>query len=362
MKKTKKIIILFCFAVFVFNLFSVNLMALDLIDSKNEMQDATNSVNRLISVLDENRVVNTSYPLYGSNNDIVGYCFLLSPIGYVITSTNSAVVEASFEDCKSYQMLKELSNDMVYYAGPMSYYRKTNNEYVNVLTQNIMAVDSFEQSVNAYIAKTSVDAKESLSTTSTVQPASVILRYDIEGTLRSSISYNPTGICGATAAAILLMYYYDYKNQNIVPDEYVSTDAVSLIQYLVPSIHGDISNPTGAILEDVRDGLDLYFLDMEISTVNLGSNIGYETVTNLTYLENSLNHTYLDMKAEITSDRPIIVMLNGAPTYGNHFVVAHSVMQDASGGTYYIYANDGWGSNNVLINIEYAVGYVCLNK
>ena len=168
----------------------------------------------------------------------------------------------------------------------------------------------------------------------------------LPGTLRR-YSYNTGVICGSTAAAIMLMYYRDYIDSWVVPSWHDTTTGESLIELIRPEINGD--PPQGAFCSDVVRGLNFYFRWRGISDEY-----------SATWSSGGMNATtYNALKAQITSNNPVEILINSHPTYGNHFVVAHGVEKELHGGStyYYIYAGDGWGSNNVLISLRYLREY-----
>lgn len=68
------------------------------------------------------------------------------------------------------------------------------------------------------------------------------------------------------------------------------------------------------------------------------------------------------MKNIIQSNRPIVLLINSNPTYGDHYITVYEVFQDVGYvDAYYVNAMDGWGSTTT-VSLNYATGYVYFNK
>ena len=282
--------------------------------------------------------IETYKALLDENENTISYCFFLDPAGYVIIDTNAEVVEAAFESTASYEALIN-QDENIYYAGPLSYYTKEAFKYNNVVTQEEVPTNIVNISISEFTD--TVNTASQHATYDAVVTPNYITTNKLSGTLQT-YSYNTGVICGSTAAAIMLMYYRDYRDSWVVPSWHDTPTGQSLIELIRPEINGD--PPQGAFCSDVVRGLNFYFrwrgiADQYSSTWTTASNS---------------STTYNLIKSLITSNKPVELLINDHPTYGNHFVVAHGVEKELHGSTYYyIYAGDGWGSNNVLISFRY---------
>lgn len=143
-------------------------------------------------------------------------------------------------------------------------------------------------------------------------------------------SYNPNGICGSTAAAMLLRWYDIYVNTKYVPASLVSSSGTSLIKHLVPYIDGE--NP-GSKPGEVYSGIQDYCTDQKISHSG-----GLEAVSS----------DYII--GRVSSDGvPYIMGLRASSSYGAHWVTGYGYT--LSGSTCYAIVNDGHGKTDVSINI-----------
>lgn len=286
--------------------------------------------------------------LYGANDLVLAHCYFLRPEGYVIVDTNGMVTEAAFEATASYRAL-QAGTEKIYYTGALSYYVKGNENYRDIVSQETVSAEAVasalvthREMVQSNAVKTSL-----LQRNQSIQPQSSVVNQFATGSLRK-YSYNPNVICGSTAAAILLMYYRDYKDSWIVPSWHVTDTGESLINLLVPQINGD--PPQVAYSSDVALGLNWYFRWRGISD---------QYYSNWNQFVSQAD-TYEKFLSYMLASTPVEVLINNHGVYGNHFVVAHGVQLKWFGGdvySYYMFVGDGWGSNDVLISMSYIRSY-----
>lgn len=294
----------------------------------------------------DNIQLDGSVALLDSNNEIAARCFFLKPAGYVIIRNDYLIAEAAFSDTKSAQMLREHAGENIYYGGALTYFTQdTAEEYTEILSNTEVSSEEAVATIQSAeeIAQLST---ATMAKSTSIQPAATLSFY-IRGSLREGWDYNPDGRCGATAAAITLAYFADYIDSWVVPSWHMTSNGQSLTELLTPWIHPTDSagNATGgAYAEDVVDGFNTYFRWRAIS----------DRYTAFFRSASVLNSTLLDYVVD--EGIPVVTMINGHPTYGNHFVVSHGVVTNSSmTSVSQVIVNDGWGSNNIRISLSYCV-------
>lgn len=145
--------------------------------------------------------------------------------------------------------------------------------------------------------------------------------------------YSPNGICGSTAAAMLLRWYDIYQNQKYAPSSLESGDGVALIKHLVGYIDEDVP---GSMPGEVFTGIMDYCSSQGISHPG-----GYDVYTD----------AYVIGRVD-SYGTPFLIALYSHPKYHRHWVTGYGY--NYSDGTCYIIVNDGWGSTNISINPIYA--------
>lgn len=301
----------------------------------------------------DNIRLDDSVALLNDDNEYVAQCFFLKPAGYVIIRNDYVIAEAAFSDTKSAQMLRKYANKSIYYGGALTYFTQSTEEgkFTEILSG---------EELNSFDAVATIQAAEDIARLSTqtmvrdqsVQAASSLSIY-IRGSLRTGWNYNPDGRCGATAAAINLAYFADYIDSWVVPSWHMTSTGQSLTELLTPWIHPTDSsgNATGgAYAEDVVAGFNTYFRWRGISdryTAFLGSM--------------TLNNTLLNYVVD--GGIPVVILISNHPTYADHFVVSHGVVTNSNiSSVSQVIVNDGWGSNNVRINISYCVAAIVMTS
>ena len=287
-------------------------------------------VNNLLSSHHKDMSINYQIPLYDENERIIAYGYSLQPIGYVIMDTAGYPVEYSFENPCPFTR-----EDRVYYGGPLNYYiKETSQSYRHLMTREQISVSALQLSTSIFKdkEKTAQRNSEPLSLANT---NSSYITYELPHATHT-YSYNPDGRCGSVAAAIWLMYYDECLNDNTVPSDLVSSNGVTLINYLVPHIEG--SDPEkGSSTEDVADGLNWYFQSRGLDQWFVADITYYATIS-----------SYIDV---IEQNVPVIVDLNSHFLYGEHWVVGYGYSYSYT--SQEIIVNDGWGHTGVYISMHY---------
>lgn len=322
-------------------LLSFNVFAMSTASNVNAERDSdvASFVEKTCKDQNKNLTVSKSCPLYDADDNVIAWGYTLSPTGYLIVK-DQTVVEFSLVNESPFS-----GKEKTYFGGPLNYYTKTSSGYKGVRSAQTIDKDRLQ---NEAVAFSNVKTPQAAAAQSQFNNA---LSYDssescyLSGTPRT-YTYNPNGVCGSTASAVFLMYYHDYKDSFVVPSWYVTSDGVSLINLLIPHIDGDVPGSSEA---DVENGLGWYLRWRGISS---------------TYCTYSTSLDYSNYKSIIASGRPAIVLMNGNPTYGDHWVVGHGYYYYASGRDAWCYyvVDDLFGNNGISINSSYVTDIVYFNR
>lgn len=317
-----------CFVVFISSMSPCSVVAYE---SSNENIISDDTISFIES---KDRIIfDVATPLYNCYDEVIAYYYALLPIGYMICNINGEIMECSIENNKA------VSNCKNYYIEPTILCYRSNGEYINIANSEVFVKDLVIQKSNAFTEKISDINENTTSVSMYTESAQTRARaYNRLSGVCRTYSYNPTGICGSTAAAIFFMYYNDYIDDYMVLSYYETTDGISLIQLLEPHIDGDVP---GSNTADLVSGMNWYLRWK-------GQSGSYTAVSDT-------DVSYLTYRTIIDSGRPAIIDLDAEPTYNEHWVVGYGyelyVRADRSY-QYYI-VNDGHGSNSVYILSDY---------
>ncbi|MBQ8404239.1 MAG: hypothetical protein IJX55_07455 [Clostridia bacterium] len=347
LNKMKKIIVV----VLILTLaFSANVFAVDtsIILETSEYVAYSNFSTYVENVLKLDNKINSSKSLYNIDDEIIGYCFLLSSQSYAITDLNGTIIEAHFEPNNTYDILNDNFNKKIYYGGPFNYYVKSETDFINIATDTIVDCNQAIHNIESFQSfSISNKLAQSINMASV---RSITMRFDLDHSLKT-ISYNPGGVhCASTAAAIVLHYLDDYKNSNIIPDELDDSTGIKMVDHLIPFIHCTPS--VGFVtVNEIRKGVNNYFISRNMGNYMVATD-GFYPDTSTSY---PISTFFTSLRQIIEMDYPIIIIFSDTSGQGKHFYVIHGLLQDVSGGQYYAYVNNGLGSNNVMLNLNYAV-------
>lgn len=301
----------------------------------NEIQDFFTSTFSDYTIIDKK-------PLYDVNDNVCAYIVSLDPVGYIIFNETDVI------EC-SHTVDYPIDGNYNYYFGPLQIYKKTDNNYQHLVSKEIVSKDCIESLDNSFKVKQQTALSNEAESKSSITP-----RYVSEKTLPyrpRTYSYNPDNRCGSTALAITLMYYDDHIDSYMVPDWIANADSTG--QYfstlLKPHVE-DINSNYGSSAADLSSGADWYF--------------AYRGVSNQYHSIRMINPTFDAYRTIIDGNKPVIVLINSHPTYGNHWVVGYGYYYQSYGTSVrrILWVNDGWGNNGREINFNYVVNLVYFNK
>lgn len=277
--------------------------------------------------------IESTYPLYDLNDEIIAVLFNLDT-GYVIINVKDfSIPEFSFT-CDSIYSTEDLKK---YYNGAFEYFEENEAEKnylydlfdekevnkASLNTSDLYGSDS--RSVDSQtvpnIDQVSISpAIQTESSRSATSSQTYSLIYSLP-----NYSYNPNGICGANAAAMYLRYLDLHRDSNIISSS-LSTE-ISLITYLEDYI------PASSDAGDVYFGIIDYYDDRDII-----QDI-YLSTTNSA-----------DIVRCLSSDTPYIAGFIASSSLGAHWATGYSFIEYSTGSAYLI-INDGHGNSGIYMNI-----------
>ncbi len=294
-------------------------------------------IKAIEDTLEVNIVKDSIISLHDKNNDIVAYFYQLTPIGYIIIdSKTNGVIEYCVSENSEYITDQ---NKVYFYSGPLSYYEasslsdkqiydckrhtKISKNKINFESKTFFKYDtSNDENLN------SSESSNSVSATSSSLPY-----------LTKPYDTNNGNICGATASAILLEYYYSHIDSSVVLPANITSDGEILTNLLVSYV------PGGANVIVLDSGLDLY-----LDSVRSSKTASHVTIANI------ITSPTTRMELCIAASKPCIIGLTEEPTYGEHWAVATGYQKNVE----FVNINDGWGHRGILVSYVYVDSCVYL--
>ena len=254
--------------------------------------------------------------------------------GYMIfDKIDKCIIEYSREERNSFiESAKEKQN--LYYVGPLGYYEESENNIFDLKSKKTIGGKEVLVDLEKAITK---DYQKQKANQRVAARSYGVKR--ITGTV-PNYSYNENNTCGSTASAMWLKWYDNYVDNRYVPGsiECVRDKGVVLCKYLISYIDDNWYEGSDPI--DVVNGIQKFLKEQGIS---------YYPTTELA--------TISMIYSRVASfNRPYILLLSGAPTYGNHWVTGYGY-EDNSNGSFAI-VNNGWGNREIYINLVYAAQMV----
>lgn len=246
----------------------------------------------------------------------------LSPSGYVIW-TQDEIVEYDLWT----NLIIEKEADLFFF-GPLRLYTQVDSEFHEVPKEETKPLNELEPKLHW----TGIDSKRFYAYRNWV---------------------NDGNYCGMFTAAVLLAYYKDYIDTNIVPDSlhpYRSDEGKKLIMAM--KVYIKSLSFRGTIASDVAWGINRYLRDYKIK-----HKTGYHIKA-----KGSFVSTFGIVKTRLDSEipKPVIVGLYswlGSPrNYRNHWVVAYSYSEVDDQRYYRVH--DNHGRHRAVINVKWTVGSI----
>ena len=331
MKKFKKIIsFILCFTMLLASL-TKQIKAIDIID---------NTVLVINNEIVEELLVDSGYSgnnfetyiLY-NNESIPTYTLGLSENGYIIVE-NATLAIHEYGEGNPY----ENANGSLYYAGPLNYYTKENNIMTDLTTMGIVSEMAASLSISPEINNDNVSVQST-----TVNGLTRVTNY-YSYIQRRSFGYNSNGVCGAIAVQIVLNYLELQSGNDFVH----STHQSELLS-------------TNTSYSSSRYSRAATMLTHLVNVCGIGSNVSFLSLVNgvsryaeVTNIANtSIGATYAispsttTIKNRIYGNSPVILLTQGHPTYGNHYLVAYGYKTDSSGNIMWMVHTGYYGSSYI---------------
>lgn len=310
-------------------------------------------------ITDENMGEILNYrELLDPDNNAIAYCLDFSD-GYMILDLYGEIVE--YSECSN-SPFEDITED-IYYSGPLSYYTKEQNHYVDVCSEDEIpynmlkeTTESFSQiseenSIEADGPENAISLMSLKTTTTTTSDGLRKVKTALTDKPRC-FDYYTSPHCGRVAVTTLLFYYYDYINSSILKSSYANNPK-SLFNFLGSYIPGNASYSA------IKNGLSSAFPKISNSVYDIKTYSNGMTSNEVLTTWNSYMYVIL------TGKIPAILLLNGHPSYGNHWVVTYGVIAyyDSSNKIVkrqYV-VNNGFQKNDIKIGHQYAAGFIHLN-
>lgn len=272
--------------------------------------------------------------------------------GYLIYGLNGTVIEYSDESKPCFTN----SNSDIYYAGPLQYFFKDENSFVNfgsnekLSFKDLAVCNKNFENVSA-VSSIMYNEEYSVNATSTPDVSTKQLTAP-----KRCFYWNTDGTCGSLAITMLIIYYSDVRNLNLVIDYFLNYPRAmydQLKRYV--EYNGDLC----PIRESTINGSDptsrQLGLDAFLST--------YGTA------KGKKMHLSSDDKMSLLTMARMVIGMGGAPgiiawdTDGNksldHEVFTYGYREIWLGDKFIrsdFIVNDGWSQSKVFINMDYC-GY-----
>ncbi len=331
--------------------------------SINNVSDASDKiqidsfVQQIISEENMGEITNVR-ELYNVDNDVVAYCLEFAN-GYMILDLYGEIVE--YSECNS-SPFADIIED-IYYSGPLSYYTKENNRFVEVYTEDAISytvmkerTDYFSQiseenNVEEEDPGNSISLMSLKTTTSTTSDGLRKVKTALTDKPRC-FDYYTDGHCGRVAVTTLLFYYYDNINSSILKSTYANNPR-SLYNFLGNYIFYYAS------YDNIKNGLTSAFPYISNDTYDI------ETFRNGMSSSDTLE-TWGKYKYILTTRSiPAILLLHNHPSYFDHWVVAYGVIAYYDSNNNIVkrqyVVNNGFQKNDIKIGHQYVAGYIHLS-
>lgn len=316
---TRKVIALLLSMILVFSI-PLNSFAYAAESNKNNLTDNI-AIKNTLNDINETADYSNAKALKAADGT-ERYIYLpFSTGGYLIYDKNLDIIHEYSTNTGNEYIEK---NTDIYYTGALRYFVKKNDYFVELSTgKSVGSAIKFTE-IATTIEERISEKRQKLTSTRLAAA-----RSTISGTV-PNYSYNPDGICGSTASAMMLRWYDLYVNQNYVPSNLESSNGVNLIIHLRTYIEG---NTSGSTVGQVYSGIASYCSNRGVS-----HNVGY-AVVDINYIVGRID----------TYGTPFVLGLYNHPTYNNHWVTCYGY--SVSGGYNFAIVNDGWGSTGININL-----------
>lgn len=240
------------------------------------------------------------------------------------------------------------NSKVYYYNGPLSYYEASSISDTQIV--DCKSREEFSKNNIHFKSKTSLQTNIATndnfsSEKSSASDSSVSSVLTSTTATSSYLPYatkpydtNNSDICGATAAAIMIEYYYSHIDSSVALAANITSDGQVLTDLLNTYIGGS------ATVYNLDYGLDDYLILSSLSASHVT-------------LFNILTTPTAKMESCITNAKPCIIGLASAPTYGDHWVVATGFVKSIQ----FAVVNDGWGNTGINISYSYIDSCVYLS-
>ncbi|WP_139902346.1 hypothetical protein [Clostridium thermarum] len=217
--------------------------------AKDNFSDEKEYAKKFLKLMGHDVELGKAIPLYNIDDELEALSISINDGGYVIINTNDlSVPEFSLKTENPYSVLNDTSKPI--YNGPLKYYKYEDGQLVSLNTNKKVDKDKLTKNYKKSASekeKNINQLNDAYSIESNYSSTSYGSR--ITGTLRT---WATSHYCGVDGAAILLMYYDDYYNDNTVATSYESASALTGL------LAGTYIPDAGTSASQVGSGLSLY--------------------------------------------------------------------------------------------------------
>lgn len=268
-----------------------------------------------------------------NNENVPAYTLGVSENGYIIIENETLSIH-EYGEGNPY----ENANGALFYAGPLNYYDKDNNVITDLTTMEIvndMAVSlSIEPEIN----------NEDVSIQSTTVDGLTRVSNYYSYIQRRAFGNNSNDVCGAVAVQIVLNYLELQTGNDFVHSTHKSELLSGGISY-VASRYPKATN----------------MLTHLVNTCGMISNVAVFTLApavsnyaNITDIANksilaswTINPSTNTIKDNISKNKPVILLTQGHPTYGDHYMVAYGYRTYTNGNINWMVHTGHYGTNYI---------------
>lgn len=266
--------------------------------------------------------------------ELEAICFHIDNGGYIIVNTNDlSIPELSLNNECYYKD----NNKQYVYNGSLNYLEETNDGLVSLYTNKVVSIPKDKIYKREKKNKEDIIRELEKNDNQIITPYNVISEKYLSTPLKT-YSFNPNGICGSVAAAIVFMFYDEVVSDLYVDSKYENGDdngtGSVFINYLVPLIDG---TEPGSKTGELATGLTNY--------LHTNRRIGNSAVSTSTF-------DYYTIKSRINANRPVIIDTNVPSEYGEHWVICHGYYSSTSSTetNQFVIINDGHGRNGIWVD------------
>lgn len=274
-----------------------------------------------------------SHILY-NNENVPSYTLGISENGYIIVENETLTIH-EYGEGNPYVN----ADGNLFYAGPLNYYNVENNVITDLTTMEIVNDMAVSLSIVSEINNGDVSIQSTTDSTGLTRVSNYYPYIQ-----RIAFGNNSNNVCGAIAVQIVLNYLELQTGNDFVHSTHksellsVSTSylasrypkAAAMLTHLVNTC----GIGTNAIFTALVGGLSIYVDISNIADKSLSASWAFNPSTNT-------------IKNNISNNKPVILLTQGHPTYGDHYMVAYGYRTYTNGNINWMVHTGRYGDNYI---------------